>query len=85
MAYLKTSYTYKYWLKLGKCFECFTLDMKVYARVQWSRGIIVAKGHEFDTWHVNKDANKKWHEATLGLRGSEVITITCYTHHTWHE
>jgi hypothetical protein len=26
-----------------------------------------------------KNANKKRHEATLGPRASEVITITCYT------
>jgi len=30
MTYLKTSCTSKYQLKLGKCFECFTLDMRVY-------------------------------------------------------
>jgi hypothetical protein len=37
--------------------------------------------HELDTWHVKKNANKKWNETTLGLRADEVITTTCYTHH----
>jgi hypothetical protein len=32
-----------------------------------------------------KNANKKWHEVALTPRASEVITITCYTHHAWHE
>jgi len=68
-------------LKLGKCIECFTLDMKVYVGVQSSSRIIVAKGHDLDTWHVNKNANKKWHETTSSPRGSEVTTITCYTYH----
>jgi len=55
--------------------------MKVYVGVQSSLGIIVAKGHDLDTWHVNKNANKKWHETTSSPRGSEVTTITCYTYH----
>jgi hypothetical protein len=29
-----------------------------------SVGIIVARGHELDTWHGNKKTNKKWYEAT---------------------
>jgi hypothetical protein len=29
-----------------------------------------------------KNAKKKWHEATSGLRAIEMIKITCYTHHT---
>jgi hypothetical protein len=72
-------------LKLGKCFECFPLDMRVYIGVQYSRGIIVYKGHELDTWHVNNNANKKWYEVTSGPRGNEVITNTCYTHHAFHK
>ncbi len=31
--YLKIFYTSKYQLKPGKCFECFTLNMKVYVGV----------------------------------------------------
>ncbi len=53
--------------------------------MQYNIGIIVARGHELDTWHVNKNGNKKWYEATLGPRGSEVIIVTCYTQHTRHE
>jgi hypothetical protein len=54
-----TSYISKYQLKHGKCFECFTLDMTVYVGVQWNIKIIVVRGHELDTWHGNKNANKK--------------------------
>jgi hypothetical protein len=59
--------------------------MRFYIRMQYNIGIIVARGHELDTWHVNKNGNKKWYEATLGPRGSEVIIVTCYTQHTRHE
>jgi hypothetical protein len=83
--YLKISCTSKYQLKFGKCFECFILHMRVYVRVQWSKGIILTKRHELDTWHVKKNANIKWHETTSSPKASEVITITCYTHHAWHK
>jgi hypothetical protein len=62
--YLMTSSTSKYQLKPRKCFKCFTLDMKVYVGVEWNIGIIVARGHELDTWHGNKNANKKWFESS---------------------
>ncbi len=48
--------------------------------MQYNIGIIVSKGHELDTWYVNKNANKKWYEVTSGPRGNEVITIICYKH-----
>ncbi len=53
--------------------------MRVYIGVQYNIGIIVAKGHELDRWYVNKNANEKCYEATLGPKGNEVIIITCYT------
>jgi hypothetical protein len=34
------------------------------------------------TYGMYKNANKKWLEATSGLRVNEMIKITCYTHHT---
>jgi hypothetical protein len=71
--------------KLKKCIKCFTLDMRVYVGMQWSIGIIVVRGHELDTWHVSKNVNKKWDDTTLGPKGNEIITITCYTYHACHE
>jgi hypothetical protein len=56
--YLKTSCTSEYQLKLEKCFKCFTLDMKIYVGMQWSIGIIVARRHELDTWHVTRMQTK---------------------------
>jgi hypothetical protein len=55
-------------------------QLNFYIGVQYSIGIIIAKGHELDTWYVNKNANEKWYDPTLGPKGNEVITITCYTH-----
>jgi hypothetical protein len=59
-----TFYTSKYQMKFGKCFECFTLGMRVYVGVQWSIELIVAKQHELNTWHGNRNVNKKQYEAT---------------------
>jgi hypothetical protein len=59
--------------------------MRVYIGVQYSIRIIISKEHELDTWHVNKNANKKWYKITSSPWGNEVITITCYTHHAQHE
>jgi hypothetical protein len=80
---LKINCTSKYQLKLGKCFECFKLEMKVYVGMQWCIGILDARRHEHMAYI--KNANKKWHVATLGSRVNEMITITCYTHHAWHK
>ncbi len=63
-------------MKLGKCIESFTLNMKVDVKIQWSIGVVFARGHKLDTWHVNKNPNQKWPKATLGLRGSQAFTIT---------
>jgi hypothetical protein len=34
ITYLKINFTSKYQLKLRKCFECFTFELKVYVGVQ---------------------------------------------------
>jgi hypothetical protein len=80
--YLKINCTSKYQLKLGKCFECFTFEMKVYVmKYRNNRCLKAWNGH----MSCIKMQKKKMHEATSGLRAIEIIKITCYTHHTWHK
>jgi hypothetical protein len=74
--------TSKYQLKLGKCFECFILAMKVYVGEQWSIGIIVARRHELDTWHAKKKQTKngmKPHQAQGLVKWSQ-LHVTHTTH-----
>jgi len=50
--------------------------MRVNVKIQWSIGVLFARGHKLDTWHVNKNPNQKWPKATLGLKGNQTFTIT---------
>jgi hypothetical protein len=58
--------------------------MGVYVGMQWSIGIIVAKGHELDTWHVKqmqtKNGMKPPHEAQGLVKWSQL-----HVTHTMHD